>query len=468
MKEGQRHCARLALSEGADVNAISSKGESALYLAVKHNHPECIELLIKAGTDIHCARLVQNAGSDVNQDPRECSHSALVAAVIERRFECCELLINCGANLEQVWSVFTPLTFATWKGMDDIVDLLIRAGADVKHSTTRGTPLLFASAAEDAARAGRKKYLPYKICAEMLIEAGANVNFVLKDGTTPLMACSKCYLSTWTKLLFGSRADVNATKLTGETALMYAAGSAHYESLQQLIKAGADVNAFDSQGLTSLMYCFDIAKHNSYFNIRKCCKTLIKAGANVKAINEAGKAALHYAAKNCRSACLRLLLTAGADVNRCCNAGNTPLTETANLSCTRVLLRAGAHVNIYNNNGYSALMSFLIKPGYLDEDAVLMLFAAGETDYKPASHHQNDVKIPTCLVQLSSVLNLMNLCRQEIRKYLLNNNSHSHLFVRIPLLDLPSLLESYLLFHVSLEETHRDSESSCQYVEIMK
>ena len=436
---------RLLLKEGADIHKIV-RADTLLGAAVNENY-------------IHCVRLLLNAGADVNKIPNERSQSALWAAIIRRKFECCKLLINGGGNLEQGWSVFTPLTFAAWKGIDDIVDLLIQAGADVNHPTTRGTPLLLASGALDAPRDGGKKYLSYQRCVEMLIKAGSNVNIAGKDGTTPLMACSKCYLSTWTKLLLDSGADVNATNQTGETALMCAAGSSHYESLRQLIRAGADVNAFDLRGLAALMYCFSIAKHKSYVTVRNCCEALIEAGANVNALGHAGKTALHHAAKNCRSACLRLLLTAGADVNRRCVVGNTALMEAANLSCIRVLLRSGADVNIRNNNGYSALTNFLRKPGNLDEDAVMTLFAAGETYYKPPSRHQNDVKIPTCLVQRSSsVLNLTSLCRQAIRKYLLNTNSHSHLFGRIPLLGLPSSLQSYLLFDVSLEETHQDSD----------
>ena len=193
--------------------------------------------------------------------------------------------------------------------------------------------------------------------------------------------------------------------------------------------------------------------------MRNCCEALIEAGADVKAIDQVGKTALHHAAENCRPDCLYMLLMEGADVNRRCNNGNTALIEAASLSCIRVLLRAGADVNIYNNSGYNALTSFLVKPGNLDETAVMTLFAAGETDYVVTGRHQDDVTIPDCLVQLSSSeLRLMSLCRHAIRKYLLNTNCHQHLFGRVPLLGLPSSLESYLLFDVSLEETHDEDK----------
>ena len=218
---------RLALNEGADVNATNSKGESALLLAFKHDSDECVNMLINAGADmqkiiraytplraairwnnVQCVRLLLNAGADANQVFLY-NQSPLILAVIGRRPKCAELLINHGANLEQKWSVFTPLIFAAWKGMDDMVEVLIRAGADANHPTKLGTPLLVASRGGEA---GGMKYVSYHRSVEMLLKAGSNVNSADSNGRTPLIACSKCCISTWTKLLLDSGADVNVAK----------------------------------------------------------------------------------------------------------------------------------------------------------------------------------------------------------------------------------------------------------------
>ena len=57
---------------------------------------------------------------------------------------------------------------------------------------------------------------------------------------------------------------------------------------------------------------------------------------------------------------------------------------------------------------------------------------------------------------------LKNLCRETIRKHLLNLDPHENLFHRIPRLEgiLPILLIEYLLYDMSLEISYNDDENS--------
>ena len=50
------------------------------------------------------------------------------------------------------------------------------------------------------------------------------------------------------------------------------------------------------------------------------------------------------------------------------------------------------------------------------------------------------------------------MCREVIRKHLLKLDPHSNLFVRIPELTLPSALNKYLLFNVSLDDDDGDDD----------
>lgn len=69
----------------------------------------------------------------------------------------------------------TPLHAAAGEGQAEIIELLIKYGADVNAKTTTGiTPL------HDAARNGCKK------CVEILLHKGANVNARTDSGDTPL------------------------------------------------------------------------------------------------------------------------------------------------------------------------------------------------------------------------------------------------------------------------------------------
>ena len=49
-------------------------------------------------------------------------------------------------------------------------------------------------------------------------------------------------------------------------------------------------------------------------------------------------------------------------------------------------------------------------------------------------------------------LNLKHLCRLAVRNHLLNLDPHTHLFYRVPKLQLPSAMTQYLLFELSIDE----------------
>ena len=59
-------------------------------------------------------------------------------------------------------------------------------------------------------------------------------------------------------------------------------------------------------------------------------------------------------------------------------------------------------------------------------------------------------KVPEYLLQRE--ISLKSWCREAIRNHLLDLDPHTNLFIRVPLLSLPSLLQRYVLFELSLEE----------------
>ena len=115
----------------------------------------------------------------------------------------------------------------------------------------------------------------------------------------------------------------------------------------------------------------------------------------------------------------------------------------------RVLLEAGSPINMYSASGCNALQSYTYADYGSEEDIKILLYAAGEEEesYEPESCN-ND-------------LSLLHLCRKSIRKHLLSCNPHTHLFARVPLLGLPTILNEYLLFDQTLSlEYPLDDESS--------
>ena len=94
---------------------------------------------------------------------------------------------------------------------EEIVRLLIEAGADVEAKFDDGRNALIHTAGNPAAGS-----------AAMLIEAGADVNVQSKSGWTALMRAARYGRTETVKLLIEAGADVNAISNDGETALMLA------------------------------------------------------------------------------------------------------------------------------------------------------------------------------------------------------------------------------------------------------
>ena len=184
---------------------------------------------------------------------------------------------------------------------------------------------------------------------------------------------------------------------------------------------------------------------------------LIKAGADLSC--EDGTV-LREAVKTGSVQCIDLLLKAGADVNSDDILFQRKYDIVPRiLTGIRKVLQEGIKVNFRNNHGCNALTHFLKQLngdssekmfGNQIEKFVRLLFAAGETI------DETTVKVPDYL-KPSAEICLMNICRETIRKHLLQM-SDVNLFVRVPQLGLPHLMTSYLLHDVTLDDEEEDNE----------
>ncbi len=104
---------------------------------------------------------------------------------------------------------FTGLHLAAYFGRDEVVSLLLAAGADPDAMATNGTGLRPLHAAT-AARA--------PAIVEMLVEAGATVDARQTGGFTPLMAAAKHGDTTSLRLLLAAGADPSLASDDGATA----------------------------------------------------------------------------------------------------------------------------------------------------------------------------------------------------------------------------------------------------------
>jgi hypothetical protein len=128
----------------------------------------------------------------------------------------------------------TPLHWAVYRDDAATVRPLIASGADVKATTRVGdiTPLSLACTTGDSS------------VIDLLLKAVADVNAATADGATPLMLAAGSGSADAAKVLPDHGANVNAKEgAHGQTALMFAAAKNQTTAIEVLLKSGADTSA---------------------------------------------------------------------------------------------------------------------------------------------------------------------------------------------------------------------------------
>jgi ankyrin repeat protein/L-ascorbate metabolism protein UlaG (beta-lactamase superfamily) len=164
VSRGRKDAVAYLLDNGADPNATSQNGLSALAFAVLGGDPEIVRMLIAGGADVQCAdeygwtalhrsaqllgnvdiaKLLVDAGAEVDLEDKQGITPLRTAA--ERGFtDLVKYLASRGAAIEASDDYFgcTALHVAATKGYDDLAEFLMGAGAALDARDTWGnTPL---------------------------------------------------------------------------------------------------------------------------------------------------------------------------------------------------------------------------------------------------------------------------------------------------------------------------------------
>ena len=245
-----------------------------------------------------------------------------------------------------------------------IVKDLLAAGADINACDKSGNTPLHAMI--------MGKSVPV---AQLLLQAGANIT--LKNnhkGDTPLhLAVSPLFRhATMVQLLLKAGADANECNNFGETSLHIASKNKtspiDRSIVKLLIDNGANINVLNNAGQKAADHkdspLHDAAAQGDAKEIAKILKN--KNDMNVR--NIYGRTPLFDAVSfyGIESTIIRSLIASGADVTIADATENTPLHESVlvgNISILRLLLNAGAQVNKQNILGDTALHC-AVKAGY--------------------------------------------------------------------------------------------------------
>jgi ankyrin repeat protein len=234
------------------VNAKDKAGNTPLHHATGFGNLATMKILLERGADVNAGnrrkstpllwslhdeakvRLLLAQGANVNARTTDGRSAIYQAASMGNSVPVLRLLIEKGGNPnEKTLTGVTPL-FAASRGNLDAMHLLIEKNADVNGKNAAGGTALMA-----AASTGRPEAI------RMLLAKGADPNARTKRNESALADAATAGNEEAVKMLLDAGAVVNVQDIRGYSPLGYAAGSDAVPAgvVKLLLAKGADVNA---------------------------------------------------------------------------------------------------------------------------------------------------------------------------------------------------------------------------------
>ncbi|XP_035235044.1 death-associated protein kinase 1 [Anguilla anguilla] len=233
-----------------------------------------------------------------------------------------------------------PLLIAAGCGNIQIIDVLMRKGAEIQAHDKSGSNAVYYAARHG--HVGTLKFLHEKECP---------LDIQDKSGETALHVAARYGNVDVVQYLCSIHANPNLTDREEETPLHCAAWHGYSSVARALCEAGCSVNVRNREGESPLL----TASARGFRDIVEC---LLEHGADLDSTDKDGHIALHLAVRRCQVEVVKCLLGHHCYVDHLDRHGNTPLhiaCKDGNLPIVSLLLEARASLDIPNKYGRTPL-----------------------------------------------------------------------------------------------------------------
>ena len=346
------------LDHSADTEAkIPASKETALHLATKMKHPNCVKKLLDGGANPNAQ--MQNGYRALHlASSGKCADSFVV-----------EELLKKGAEIEATDDEgATAFHYAARDNCFDVMEILIKHEANcAAKNITDNTPLHLAA-----------KHGHFDVCQTLIEKNHSLVHSTSTLGFTPLHEAAVGGHTEIIELLIENEADIETTDIVGATPLLNSVFKDQEKAFRALLKAGANINAVE-ENLNNILHAAAStqSKMSFMFNNKN---VLEKIKPLILKTNKAECTPLHKAAQSGNAEVAELLLKHGAAVEARDKNGFTPLHTAASFNQTKVvdvLLRSGANKEARDSINMATPLYFPSVAGYMEVVKVLVDSGAG-------------------------------------------------------------------------------------------
>ena len=348
-QEGHFKITELLIKYGAKdtPTPTTASFSSPLLAATENGHTQIVEMLLFHGADVNarfCSPQERSLGIEnlftqgyypdsesIIKKRFKTGYTLLHFGVESGKKEIVELLLKYQANVDAKSNFnLTPLGIATELKHEEIVESLLKAGADPNLQSNNLPEIR-----DDSNNNIGNQDFPLHSAIDRgdekivikLIKYGACINCACDKGLTPLChSVEKSNVDILIRLL-KKGAQINWKILEGKSLLDFALEKkTDLLTIKLLLQCGVWINENKN---FPILFRILYRKAESYRSRNSLLKLILDYGVDVNAWHSwsdvDGETALHFAARNGKASAVDLLLNYGADVNLMNSKGNTPL-----------------------------------------------------------------------------------------------------------------------------------------------